>query len=182
MNDIPVPVPANPSRLVDQFRQFIRVRGLAYSTEKTYVHWVLRYIRFHERKHPAEMGNLHVEQFLTHMAVQCYASKSTQRTALNALVFLYREFLQISLEGLKFKAARKQARIPVVFTHDEATSVIAELSGQYKLMARLMYGAGLRISEALRMRVMEIYFGMNVILVRDSKGGKDRALFYLRRV
>lgn len=174
MNDIPVPVPANPIRLVDKLRQFIRKRGLAYATEKTYLHWILRFIRFHKRRHPVEMGAAELEAFLTHLSVQGSASKNTQRTALNALVFLYREFLGVELEKINFEPARVTRRIPVVFTHEEALSVIQHLGGEYRLMATLMYGSGLRISETIRLRIMEIDFGMNVIIVRNGKGGKDR--------
>lgn len=175
MDDIPKPLPERPSRFIDQFRYFIRKKGLAYKTEKTYVSWVLRYIRFHRRKHPAEMSEAHIEMFLDDLGVHKNASKNTQRTALNALVFLYREFLQSELKDLKYTHAKQQRRLPVVFTHSEAQQVISALKYPYKLMAQLMFGCGLRISECIRLRIKDLDFGMKVLIVRDGKGGKDRS-------
>ena len=172
--DVPPSLPAAPSRFIDRLRMFIRSRNMAYATEKTYVHWVLSYIRFHGRKHPQRLSASHVDAFLSHLAVHKHCSPATQKTALNALVFLYREFLGLPLEGLNFTHSRKPQRVPVVFSHEEAQALIRHLEGVNQLVARLMYGAGLRINEALRLRVKDVDFAMQQITVRAGKGNKDR--------
>ena len=172
--DIRTPISPQSTRFLDRFRNFIRLRGLAYKTEKTYVFWIKRFIRFHGRKHPEAMGSGEVEAFLSHLVLQANVSVATQRVALNALIFLYREFLGTPLEELQYEAARKPKKLPVVFSADEARRVIACLEGEYKLIAMLLYGAGLRISEALRLRIKDIDFGMQQLIVRKGKGGKDR--------
>jgi len=175
MEDIPIHVNHKSTRFIDQIRLFIRSRNLAYATEQTYVSWILRYIRYHNKKHPAEMGQPEIEAFLNYLVLQRYCSKSTQRTALNAIMFLYSKFLQRDDIGkLNFKASKRHPRIPVVFTHDEALKVIGFLNGKHKLMVKLMYGSGLRISELTRLRVKDIDFGMKQIIIRNGKGDKDR--------
>lgn len=174
MDEVPVPVAAGSTRFLDQVRAHIRSQGLAYSTEKTYIHWIIQFIRFHGKKHPGEMGSAEVEMFLSHLSLNLDVAKGTQRIALNALAYLYNRFLQIPLGQLTWKSAKRQQRIPTVFTHQEATDVIVRLSPPYSLMAKLMYGAGLRISECLRLRIKDIDFGMQTIVVREGKGNKDR--------
>lgn len=174
MEDIPLPVPDNATRFLDQLRGYIRTQGLALKTEKTYIHWVIRYIRFHGLKHPETMGAAEVEAFLSHLSLRRNVSQSTQRTALNALVFLYNRFLGRPLGKLAWRGANANKRIPTVFTHHEAMSVINQLPSPYALMARLMYGSGLRISECARLRVNDIDFEMGTLVVRDGKGNKDR--------
>lgn len=147
--DIPPRLPDSPTRFMDRLRAEIRSRNLAYKTEQTYCHWIKRFIRFHGMQHPSRCSAKEVEQFLSHLAVQRNSSVSTQRTALNALVFLFREFLGQPLEELSFELARKPRHLPTVFTHSEARAVIGHLHGEYELVARLMYGSGLRINEAL---------------------------------
>ena len=173
-DDIPPPLPAKPVRLLDQLRYFIRQQNKAYKTEKTYVHWVKRYIFFHHKKHPKSMGATEVEAFLSDLAIAGNTSPNTQKTALNALVFLYKQFLGCDLGELQFQYAKTARNIPVVFSHAEATAVIAHLAEPYKLKAQLMYGSGLRISECCRLRVQDIDFEMNMLVVRKSKGNKDR--------
>lgn len=174
MKDIPSSISIDSPRFIDQLRIFIRKKNLAYTTEKTYVGWVLQFIRFHNKRHPKEMGAHEIDQFLNHLAIQRYCSASTQRTALNALIFLYREFLNSPIDDLNFSYARKPPRIPVVFSKEEARSVLAHLEGKFLLITQLIYGAGLRISEAIKLRVKDVDFAMNQIVVRDGKGGKDR--------
>ncbi len=174
MDDIPPPVPANPSRLIDQLRVFMRAQHKSWSTEKLYVYWILRYIRFHKKRHPVEMGAAEIESFLNHLSVQQYVSPSTQASALNALVFLYKQFLNVEVGALDFKFAKRHKKIPVVFSHQEAQMIIDGLKGSYKLMALLMYGCGLRVSECLRLRVKDIDFAMKEIVIQDGKGGKNR--------
>lgn len=173
MDDIPPNLPEQPIRFLDQVRTLIRARNLSYSTEKTYIHWVVRYIRFHNLRFPGDLASAEVEAFLNHLSVNRQCSVSTQKTALNALVFLYREFLKIELD-LHYRPARVTRRIPVVFTHQEATLVLNNLKGVYKLIGQLLYGSGMRINECLRLRIKDIDFGMNNIILRDTKGYKDR--------
>jgi integron integrase len=172
--DVPPKLPNNPTRFMDQLRALIRSRNLAYKTEQTYCHWIKRFIRFHGMQHPSTCSAKEVEQFLSHLAVQRNNSVSTQRTALNAIVFLFREFLEQPLGELSFEMARKPQRLPTVFTHDEVRAVTGHLPGTPQLVARLMYGSGLRINEALRLRVKDVDFGMQQIIVRSGKGNKDR--------
>jgi integron integrase len=174
IDDVHVPIPAKPIKLIDRLRQCMRARHLSLSTEKAYAYWVVRFIRFHNKRHPEEMGAVEVEDFLTHLAVQKNTSPGTQAQALNALLFLYREFLKMDFGRLNFQFSARHRRVPVVFTHEEAQAVIANLHGSFWIMGMLMYGCGLRLMECLRLRVKDIDFGMNQIIVRDGKGGKDR--------
>ena len=174
MDDLRRPVGTRPNRFMDQFRLFIRTRHLAYRTEKTYCYWVLFFIRYHQKKHPRLMGPREVEQFLAFLAEERHTSVNTQKTALNALVFLYDKFLKQPLGQLHFKKVTRPRRIPTVFTHQEAQKVIGELNGIPKLSAQLMYGAGMRVSEVCRLRVQDIDFQVNCIIVREAKGGRMR--------
>lgn len=174
MDDIPVSVDPNSKRLIPQIRAFIRKKGLAYATEKTYVHWIVYYIRFHKMRHPNDMGPPEVDDFLTHLAMVRNVSPATQKIALNALVFLYKQFLKKDLGKLQFNYARPSRKIPVVFSHEEALSIIHYMSEKYQLMGRLMYGCGLRLMECCRLRVQDINFSMHQIIVRESKGKKQR--------
>ncbi len=175
MDDIPPKLPAKPVRFIDQLRASIRAGNLSYSTEKTYVGWTLRYIRFHQRRHPQDMGEAEVSEFLSHLATQLNASPNTQRTALNALVYVYRRLLRRNQFDLDFRRSSKTPRIPVVFTHAEAMAVIDSLSGPYKLMAQIMYGEGLRVSEAARLRIKDVDLDTGHLIVRSGKGNRDRS-------
>jgi integron integrase len=175
MDDIPVAVSAQSPRFTDRLRIFIRKKNLSFSTEKTYISWIVRYIRFHKMKHPQDMGAVEVEAFLNHLSLVRHSSKSTQRTALNAIVFLYDRFLDQPLGKLSFSFARRAQRLPEVFSQNEVQEVFLLLNEPYKLMAELMYGSGLRINELLRLRIKDIDFEMNQIIVRRGKGNKDRA-------
>ncbi len=175
MDDIPLHIDHLSERFIDKFRLFIRSRNLAYATEKTYVGWVLQFIRFHNMKHPSEMGENEIESFLSYLVVQRHCSKSTQRTALNALIFLFKRFLNREDIGkLNYVSSKRHRRIPTVFTHEEAISVIEHLRGKPRLMVQLMYGTGMRISELIRLRIKDIDFGMSQTIIMDGKGGKDR--------
>lgn len=144
-------------------------------TEKAYCGWIRRFILFHGKRHPSEMGADEVEAFLTHLAVTGKVSASTQTQALSALLFLYRRVLRVELPWLDGATrARKPARLPVVLSHDEVRAVLGELRGVYWLIATLLYGAGLRLMECLRLRVKDVDFRAKQIVVRDGKGGKDR--------
>ncbi len=163
------------SKLLDQVRAVLRTRHYSYRTEKTYIEWILQYIRFHDIKHPKEMGAAEVEAFLTHLAVERTVAASTQNQALAALLFLYREVLSVDLPWLeKFTPAKKSSHIPVVLTKAEVKIITSQLKETNWLIANLLYGAGLRLQEALRLRVKDLDFGFKQIVVRDGKGGKDR--------
>ncbi len=174
MDDIPVPINSQSTRFIPLLRTFIRRRGLAYATEKTYLYWITCYIRFHKMQHPKEMGPAEVDEFLTYLSLERKVAPSTQRGALNALVFLYHRFLEIPLGDLQFSYAKISTRIPVVLSHKEAMSIIENMRGQSQLIARLMYGCGLRLMESCRLRVQDIDFSMKQIIVRESKGNKQR--------
>jgi integron integrase len=164
-----------PRKILDQMRDVIRLKHYSYRTEQAYVDWTYRFIIFHNKRHPQEMGAPEIEAFLTHLAVEKRVAASTQNQALSALVFLYRHVLHQDI-GHKINAVRaKQSRyLPTVLTHDEAISVIKQLSGVYQIVAKLLYGSGLRLSEALRLRVKDIDFTQAQIVVRDGKGGNSR--------
>lgn len=153
----------------------MRIKHLAYSTEKTYLYWILNFIRFHDRRHPSQMGALEVDAYLGYLATTRKVSPHTQALALNALVFLYHQFLEKQLGQLDFTRPRYRKRPPVVFTHKEAMAVIDSItSPTHNLMAKLMYGSGLRLMECCRLRVKDIDFAMNEIMVRRGKGNRDR--------
>jgi len=174
MIDIPIPVAMDSTKLIPRYRLFIRAQNKAYRTEKTYVFWVKRCIRFYHNTHPDNLSAEQISYFLSSLVLEGNVSKNTQRTALNALVHFFEKFLNRPLKDLTFKSAKKQTRIPEVFTHQEAKSVIAKVKEPYRLMTDLMYGSGLRISECGRLRVKDIDFGFNSIIVRNGKGDKDR--------
>ena len=174
MKDIPTPIAPDSTKIIPRYRLFIRSQNKAYQTEKTYVFWVKRFIHFFNKAHPDKLDSEHINQFLTFLVLQENVAKNTQKTALNALVHFYQKFLNRNLDNLSFEKSKKTKRIPVVFTHQEAKSVIALMKEPYRLMADLMYGSGLRISECLRLRVKDIDFGFKCIIVRNGKGDKDR--------
>lgn len=174
MDDVAPPVKPDSPRLLDRFRIFLRAQRKAYSTEKLYVHWLRQFIVFHNRQHPETLGELEIEQFLEYLAVTRSVSPATQATALNALVFFYKQFLGRDNLVLDFKHAAPKRRVPVVFSSREAQAVLAQLDGQALLMVQLMYGAGLRVMECLRLRVKDVDFELRQIIVREGKGAKDR--------
>lgn len=162
-------------KLLDRMREAARVRHLSLRTEKAYVHWAKRYILFHGKKHPQEMGEAEINAFLTHLAVEGRVSASTQTQALCALLFLYRTVLSREvgeLEGLV--RARRKRKLPVVLTIEEVKRILAGVTGTERLFLSLLYGTGMRLTEALRLRVKDIDFAYGQITVRDGKGAKDR--------
>lgn len=161
-------------KLLDQVREKVRLRNYSYRTEQSYVAWVKRYILFHDKKHPSEMGKQEVEAFLTHLAVKRDVAASTQNQALSALLFLYNEVLEQPLGYVDVMWAKKPKRLPVVLTRTEVKAVLAQMSGTPLLISQLLYGAGLRVMEGLRLRVQDVDFGQHLIVVRDGKGQKDR--------
>ncbi|PHS70749.1 MAG: recombinase XerD [Methylophaga sp.] len=174
MEDVPEHIPLSSTKFIPRLRLYIRQQGLAYATEKTYIYWVVYYIRFHKLQHPEQLGTTAIESFLSFLSIEKHLSPATQRTALNALNFLYRQFLKMPFKNLNFHYAKPSTKIPVVFSHREAINVINQLSGQYTLAAELMYGCGLRLMECCRLRVQDIDFELNQIILRETKGSKQR--------
>jgi integron integrase len=161
--------------LYEVAREKMRTRHFAYRTERAYLYWIRRYVNYHGRKHPREMGASEVEAFLTHLAVDEHVSASTQNQGLQSLLFLYRHVLEIDLPWLgNVTRARRSTRLPVVLTVAEVRSVLAQLDGVPWLFANPLYGSGLRLMEALRLRVKDIVIERGEVIVRDAKGGKDR--------
>ncbi len=166
---------ASPPKLLDQVRAHIRVKHYSIRTEDQYVHWIKRYIIFHGKRHPRDMGAVEVEAFLSDLAVNGKVAASTQNQALSALLFLYREVLEIALPWLdNITRAKPSQRLPVVLTPTEVRAVLDRMDGVYGLMARLLYGTGMRLMECVRLRVKDVDFGRHEILIRDGKGAKDR--------
>jgi len=163
-----------PKKLLDRVRDAIRLKHYSTRTEQAYVNWIKRYIFFHNVWHPDEMGAAEVEAFLTHLAVNENVAASTQNQALSALLFLYREVLKKDLGPIDALRAKKPKRLPTVLTKEEVHRVLGHLSGTHLLLARLLYGSGLRLMECLRLRVKDLDFAQRIILVRDGKGAKDR--------
>src|SRR5499425_2473103 len=172
-----VAVPASPRKpkLLDQVRQAIRIRHLSHHTEQAYVGWIRRYIFFHNKRHPMEMGEAEIARFLSSLATQSHVSSSTQNQALNALLFLYNHVLKKKIGLIQgIVRAKRPKRLPVVLTKEEIKQVIDCMKGTPWLMAMLLYGAGLRLMECCRLRVKDIDFSSNQIIVRAAKGDKDR--------
>ncbi|HID30377.1 MAG TPA: integron integrase [Desulfobacterales bacterium] len=171
-------------RLMEQVREVLRYYHYAYRTEQTYSEWILRYIKFHgAKKQPREMGKSEIEAFLSHLACDSKVSASTQRQALNAIVFLYRDVLEQPIKGEIAPIRSKRHRnVPVVMTQGEVQGVMAEMNGIHLLMAKLLYGGGLRLMECVRLRVQDLDFERGLIYVRAAKGGKNRSTLFPRAV
>lgn len=167
--------PSVKPRLLDEVRAVARMRHLSIRTEQAYVQWIKRFIFFHHKKHPREMGESEIRDFISHLAVEGGITASTQTVALSALLFLYRDVLKQDLPYVsQIERARKPKRLPVVFTRDETKRILAELGGTHWLIAGLLYGSGLRLMECLRLRVKDIEVTYGQLTVRDGKGEKDR--------
>lgn len=161
--------------LLNKVREVLRLKHYSVKTEESYIHWIKRYLRFHQLRHPRELGAAEVEAFLTHLAVAQKVAASTQNQALSALLFLYREVLQINLT-IQFEtlSAKKSKTVPTVLTKAEANAVLSKMSGMSGLMAKLLYGTGLRVSECVQLRVKDLDFGNHQIIIHDGKGEQDR--------
>ena len=169
------PEPMHKPELLDRVRAVARVRHLSLRTEQAYSDWIRRFILFHHKRHPEQMGAEEIRQFLSHLAVEGKVAASTQNVALCALLFLYRDVLGVDLpyvEGIQ--RAKRPARVPAVFTRREVERLLKSLTGTYALIADLLYGSGLRLVEAVRLRVKDTDFEYMELLVRDGKGEKDR--------
>jgi integron integrase len=164
-----------PPRLLDQVRQTLRLKHFSLKTEKSYVHYIKEFILFHNKQHPKEMGVAEIRAYLSHLAIEKNVAASTQTVALSALLFLYRNVLQIELPYIdEIERAKRPERLPVVFTYSEVKQILAHLDGIDHLVVSLLYGSGLRLMEGLRLRVKDVDFEYQQITVRDGKGNKDR--------
>ncbi len=164
-----------PPKLLDQVRIAARLKHYSIHTENGYVRWAKRFILFHNKRHPKEMAEVEIKQFLNHLATERGLASSSQNQALAALLFLYKYVLNEPLNFIEgIVRAKPTKRLPVVLSKEEITKLLSVMDPHTKLLASLMYGAGLRITEAIRLRVMDINFGNNCIEIRDGKGNKDR--------
>lgn len=163
------------SAFIESVRLHMRARHYAKRTEQTYIYWILYYIRFHQRRHPDELGEADIVRFLEFLAIKREVTPSTQKTALNALMYLYKKVLgRVDMVIPDFSRAQKPSKLPVVLTRDEVRRLLGELQGDYRLCAELMYGSGLRLMEVCRLRVKDIDLARLSITVREAKGGKHR--------
>ncbi len=162
-------------RLLDQVAEVMRYHHYSKRSEESYVRWIKKFILFNEKRHPSELGKPEIERFLSHLAVNRNVAASTQSQALNAIVFLYKKVLNLPVaDDLAPVRSKKPVRLPVVLSQDEMSALLLAMSGLNSLMARLMYGGGLRLMELVRLRVKDIDFANGFIVVRDGKGGGDR--------
>ncbi|MBT3192123.1 MAG: integron integrase [Verrucomicrobia bacterium] len=161
---------------MDQVREVLRYHHYSLRTEQTYCDWIVRFVKFHGTRHPKEMGKPEVEAFLSHLAQKQHVAKSTQNQAFNALLFLYKHVLDLPerMECVEAVRSRRPKKMPTVLTKDETRSLLAQLEGTPLLMAKVLYGAGLRVSELVRLRVKDLDFGNHALVVCDGKGNKDR--------
>ncbi|GLS84306.1 phage integrase N-terminal SAM-like domain-containing protein [Paraferrimonas haliotis] len=162
------------SPFIKSVREALRVRHYRLATKKTYIHWIKRFIRFHNYRHPSEMGNAEIEAFLNDLANRCQVSSSTQNIALCALMFMYRHVLKQPIEDLAYSFAKKPKRVPTVLNPHEVNLILSHLSGKHWLVIALLFGSGLRINEALQLRLKDIDFSNMTIFVYRGKGAKDR--------
>ena len=172
-----------PRKLLDQVRDTIRLKHYSYRTEQTYVQWIRRFILFHNKRHPQEMGVTEIEAFLTFLAVQEQVCASTQNQALSALLFLYRSVLRQPLDdSIDAVRAKRSRYLPTVLTPEEVNQILSRLSGVYQLFIQLLYGSGLRLSEGLRLRIKDLDFAQRQIVVRDTKGNESRVTMLPNRI
>ncbi len=175
----------NPDvKLMDQVREVLRYHHYAYTTEKSYCNWILRYIHFYGGKtHPKYLGSKEIERFLSHLVLNEKVSSSTQHQALNALVFLYKQVLDIPLsDEIAPSRSKKRRKIPTVMTPQEIQRLLAMMNGKHAFMAKMIYGGGLRLMECIRLRIQDIDFGQGLIFVRGGKGGKDRTTLFAKNI
>ncbi len=172
-----------PPRLLDRVRWHLRVKRYSLRTEQVYIDWIRRFILFHGKRHPESMGEEEIARFLSHLAIEGRVAASTQNQAFSALLFLYQQVLDRKLEFIHgVERVRRPPKLPVVFTPAEARAILAHLKGDYRLMAHLLYGSGLRLLECLRLRVKDIDFGYRQITVREGKGMRERVTMLPERL
>jgi integron integrase len=175
--------PLTATKVLDQLRERIRYLHYSLRTEEAYVYWVRLFIRFHRLRHPAEMGAAEVEQFLAWLASERKVAAATHKQALSALLFFYGKVLGVDLPWLaEIGKPQVKRRLPVVLAPDEVARILALMEGEHRLFAQLLYGTGMRLTEGLRLRVKDVDFAHNTIIVRQGKGGKDRAVMLPQRL
>lgn len=186
MQQVPPAYASSPGaapKLLDRVREAVRLRHYSYRTEQAYLGWIRRFILFHGKRHPAVMGAEEVTAFLTHLAVQGNVAASTQQQALSALLFLYRDVLGVDLPWMSgMVRPKKPARVPTVLSADEVERLLGAMEGSTALMARLLYGTGMRLMECLRLRIKDLEFDRGQIIVREGKGAKDRVTMLPRQL
>ena len=176
-------IPNRKPKLLEQVKDFIRLKHYSIRTEEAYINWIRRFILFHNKRHPMEMGEKEIKEYLTNLAVEGKVAASTQNQALCAIIFLYKRVLKKKLGDFgELIWAKKSKRLPVILAPEEIKKLLAQLSGTYWIMANLLYGSGLRLNECLGLRVKDIDFIYNQVTVRDSKGDKDRVTMLPERV
>lgn len=164
-------------KLMEQVKEVLRYHHYAYRTEQTYCEWIKRYLKFHGyARHPQAMGEREIEQYLSHLATEGKVAASTQRQALNAIIFLYRDVLDKELGGIEPIRSKRRRKPPTVLTQSEVQQVLNSMEGTHALMAKLLYGCGLRLMECPRLRIQDIDFEQGRVFVRGGKGGKDRTV------
>ena len=168
-------------KLLDQLRGKTRLLHYSKRTEEAYVDWATKFILFHGKRHPREMGTAEIAAYLTHLAVERKLAASTQNQAFSAILFLYQQVLEIGLERIEFLRAQRPERLPVVLAVEEVRALLDGMTGIHRVLAELLYGSGLRILECCRLRVKDVDFARHQILVRDGKGEKDRVVPMPRR-
>jgi integron integrase len=168
-----------PIKLLDRVRVRIRLKGYSIRTEKSYVSWIKRFIFFHGMRHPKEMGKSEIEAFLSHLVINSDVAASTQNQAFNAILFLYNQVLDEKMpENINSCRSKKPIKLPTVMSRSETFKVIKSMTGMHQIMAKLLYGSGLRVIECVRLRIKDIDFELNQIIVRDGKGKKDRVTVF----
>ena len=179
-NPLYIREPGQGKKLLDQYRDALRVRHYSHRTEETYVSWVRQFILFHKKRHPRDMGVDEINIFITHLVKGRNVAASTQNQAISSILFLYRHVLNIELDGTALIPIRptKPKRLPTVLSPVEAKKVIERMDGVYKIMAQIMYGSGLRLMEVMRLRVKDLDFANRQIVVRDGKGENDRVTVF----
>ena len=179
-NPLYIREPGQGKKLLDLYKESLRVRHYSHRTEETYISWVRQYILYHKKRHPREMGVYEINAFITHLASERNVAASTQNQAISSILFLYRNVLEIQLDETALVPIRptKPKRVPTVLSKTEAQAIIRQMTGVYRIMAQLMYGSGLRLMEVLRLRVQDLDFENRQIVVRDGKGENDRVTMF----
>jgi integron integrase len=180
---MPKPVSPGKLKLLERVRWHLRLKRYSIRTEAAYIDWIRRFILFHGKRHPKEMGEKEIASFLSYLATERQVAASTQNQAFHALLFLYQQVLERKLDAIGgVERVTRPARLPVVLSKKEVQAVLRRLSGSHRLMAELLYGSGLRLMECVRLRVKDVDFSYNQILVRDGKGAKDRVTMLPKRL
>ena len=164
------------SKFIREVATLMRAQNLTLNTERTYIGWIVRFIRFHGKRHPKDMGEDHVADYLSYLAVRRKVAVATQNQAMHSLLYLYREVLDRPLDELRFMPAKRPRRLPVVLSRSEVLAILSELKGDLKVQAALLYGCGMRVNEAMALRVQDVDVERREVTIRNAKGDKDRSI------